>query len=112
WLRTEVDAERCASFQPGAPGQRRATRVSVLENEIPVLLERRADPGCRLDHLLVGLVLGSWPEEALEPITFGPRHHVHVQVWDALTDGVVVGDERSLRPERLGNHTRNTLHAL
>src|SRR5712692_11275032 len=41
------------------------------------------------------LVLVSRPEEAPEPIVAAARHHVKVQVRDALTDAIVGGNESS-----------------
>lgn len=46
--------------------------------------------------LLSALVFGARPEETFEPITFAPRHNVHVKMRNALADAIVQGYERSV----------------
>src|SRR5680860_535488 len=41
----------------------------------------------------------AWPEEATETVTLGPGHDMHMQVNDALADGVVHCDKGALRAE-------------
>ena len=50
------------------------------------------------------------PEEASQAVTASSRHDVHVQVRDALTDHVVVGDEGALAPESLGHRSHEPLN--
>ena len=90
---------------PGPPSRRRtASRVRPL---VERLAQRRRDR-----RRLAGGVLAAGPEEPAQAVALRARHDVHVEVGDALADDVVVGDERSLRPERSGHHRGHALHAL
>ncbi len=60
----------------------------------------------------LGLVTNARPEEAAQTILATPRHDVHVEVRDALTDDVVDGYERAVAVECVGHASRDSLHSF
>ncbi|MEY2416372.1 MAG: hypothetical protein QOH53_1706, partial [Ilumatobacteraceae bacterium] len=62
--------------------------------------------------LCVGLVANARPEEAAQTILATPRHDMHVEVRDALTDDVVDGNERPVAVECGGHASRDSLHSF
>ena len=60
----------------------------------------------------IGLVTNARPEEAAQPILATPRHDVHVEMRNALTDDVVDGNERAVAVERVGHASRDSLHSF
>ena len=60
----------------------------------------------------IGLVANPRPEEAAQTILATPRHNMHMEVCDALTDDVVDRDERAIAVERGGHARRDSLHSF
>src|SRR5262245_29302110 len=80
-------------------------KSAIAADERPYLL-------CRLEHLLLTLVLRARPEKTLEAVPLRARYDMDVQMRDALADDVVHRDECPLRAERLRDRTRDGLNTL
>src|SRR5688572_7985305 len=80
-----------------------------LGHHLVSAIESLPDRMGRRFHLGGVGVLGARPEEATQAILLVARHHMHMEMRDALTHDVVLGDERALRRHTVLHCCRQSL---
>lgn len=76
------------------------------------LRNSRSKNGVNLQDGVLILVGTTWPKEAFQTILPSPGYNVNVEVWYALTDAVINGDERPFCLQTFLNCMRNKLNVI